>query len=189
MKRILFALLIPFFANAGVSQNDKSVDESNLVVSLRYADTTMMGKNNDLFGFSFATGLKEEGFGYALSFDSQSFDINGRNTDIGVENTKYDYKNVMFGTTYGVTDNFYLIPKLGLTFNRYKSKYKGVTHIPNTGMAYPAMKYKSEHDYSMSYGLDMMFFSKRVAYGFGITDSDYFGNRETKANISIGYAF
>ncbi|KCV74132.1 hypothetical protein Y011_25055 [Vibrio parahaemolyticus VP49] len=112
------------FANAGVSQNDKSVDESNLVVSLRYADTTMMGKNNDLFGFSFATGLKEEGFGYALSFDSQSFDINGRNTDIGVENTKYDYKNVMFGTTYGVTDNFYLIQSLALRSTDIKANTK-----------------------------------------------------------------
>ena len=42
LKPVLFALLIPFFANAGVSQNDKSVDESCSCTPLMLIETSLI---------------------------------------------------------------------------------------------------------------------------------------------------
>ncbi|TOH86575.1 hypothetical protein, partial [Vibrio parahaemolyticus] len=68
MKKVLFALLIPFFANASTIEPD-----GNEIISLRYSDTKFAGENQALFGIGFSHIRGAGNVGFTLSADAQNF--------------------------------------------------------------------------------------------------------------------
>ncbi|HHG3159297.1 TPA: hypothetical protein ACPVXI_004654 [Vibrio parahaemolyticus] len=182
---ILAALIVAPFANA---YETTTPDSTKQIVSLRYSDTSIAGDNHALWGGSFSTVNGMGNFGVTLSADFQSFKENGDYiSGVGQEKETYDFYNYMVGATYGVSDNFYVMPKVGLTHSKYKNYHSETVCVSSA--CKDVIKDDLDDEYRMSYGIDFMFLYKSIAYGLGVTDYSYFGNRETRANLTIGYKF
>ncbi|MFL0883011.1 hypothetical protein ACQ895_01535 [Vibrio parahaemolyticus] len=184
MKKLLLIILIPFFANA----NTDIPTGDGAVLSLRYSETTKDNDTQPILGASLATLGGKGNFGFALSVDFQHFDVNGEMTNAGREKKEYTFNNVMVGATYGVTNEFYVIPKIGFTYSEYENHFADKSCIGNI-ICKDVMNSERQDEYKPSYGVDFMFLHNSIAYGLGINDYDYFGNRETRMNLNIGYKF
>ncbi|MFV0448053.1 MAG: hypothetical protein ACK5MF_06280 [Vibrio sp.] len=155
------------------------------VLSLRYSDAN----NHATYGIGF-TNIRGAGeYGFTLSADVQNFDVNGEYIEnVGQEKEIYEYQSIMGGLSYGVTDQFYVMPKVGFTYTKREDNFKdSLTNEKGEVVDYMGMSSKDE--YGFAYGIDFMFLYKSLAYGIGITDYNYLDTRETKANISVGYKF
>ncbi|PMS91964.1 hypothetical protein [Vibrio parahaemolyticus] len=184
MKKFLLALLLlPLAVNAGDIDPD-----GNEILSLRYSDTSLDGSHEGLWGLSFSHIRGEDNFGFTLSVDFQNFDEKGAYIEgVGREKEEFQHYNVMGGLTYGVTENFYVMPKVGFTYSKYK--HYRLDQQCALGLCQDIIHPSAKDKYRMSYGIDFMLLSHSIAYGVGLTDADYFGEREMRANLSIGYSF
>ncbi len=90
----------------------------------------------------------------------------------------------MFGTAYGLTDDLYVVPKIGGTYNKL---YYG--NVDSSENAAPKMNRGIEKRYDVSYGVDFMFSYDSLVMGVGISNYYHFLDRETKANLLLGYRF
>lgn len=180
-KKLLLTtvLFYPILASA-----NEQTSNSNAIVSLRYSEASVANETNPIFGVGFMTIKGKGKFGVSFSADLQQFDQKGKQTDIGREKEEYKHTNVMIGSTYGVTQDFYLATKIGITYSKYYNYYKGM----NDEMT-PIMQSDVEDGHGFSYGLDLIYLKGSVALGAGVANFDYFDDRETKLNFSIGYKF
>ncbi len=186
MKKTLvaIALLMPLFANA-----QSTAPDGDEILSLRYSDTSLGGIDDGLWGVSFSNVRGKGNFGFSISADMQKFEENGNYIeDVGQEKKMYEFSNIMLGATYGITDDLYIIPKIGFSYSKLDEHYE-YKFTDSDGNPDSYLKSRVSDDYSMSYGIDFMFLYKSLAYGIGITDYNYFDTREAKANITVGYKF
>ncbi|EOV6308124.1 outer membrane beta-barrel protein [Vibrio parahaemolyticus] len=184
MKKFLFALLIPFFANASTIEPD-----GNEIISLRYSDTKFAGENQALFGIGFSHIRGAGNVGFTLSADAQNFDKDGNFVEnVGKESESFQHYNIMGGLTYGVIDEFYVMPKIGFTYSKYKNKFADTNCSVLLGCQ-DFINTDRKDNYGISYGIDFMMISNSLAYGIGVTDVDYFDDRDVKLNLSVGYKF
>ncbi|CAH1521246.1 Whole genome shotgun sequence [Vibrio owensii] len=183
---ILSALSLPLIAQA------ETAPDGDEIISLRYSEATTSNDTRSIWGVGFSHIRGEGEFGFTLSADFQNFDEDGAYIDgVGREKEEFRFYNIMGGLTYGVTEQFYVMPKVGFTFSKYTNFFADEKCSPLSGCTGENnfINEDKNEDYRISYGMDFMFLHNSVAYGLGITDFSYFGERETKINLNIGYRF
>ncbi|XEV13630.1 hypothetical protein ACBZ90_01635 [Vibrio alginolyticus] len=184
MKKLLLVILIPFFVNASTIESD-----GNEIISLRYSDTKLAGEDQALFGVEFSHIRGADNVGFTLSADAQNFDKDGDFVEnVGKESESFQHYNIMGGLTYGITDEFYVMPKIGFTYSKYKNKFANNQCSVLFGCQ-DFIDTERKDKYGFSYGIDFMVISNSFAYGIGITDVDYFDNRDVRLNLNLGYKF
>ncbi|MHA2782610.1 hypothetical protein [Vibrio harveyi] len=188
-KKLLLAatFIAPLFANAASIDKD-----GNEIVSLRYSEATTAGDTRPIFGMSFSHIRGAGELGFTISADFQNFDEDGNYIDgAGQEKQEFQFYNIMGGLTYGVTDEFYVMPKVGFSYSKIKDFSAEEKCSPITGCTGKPNYINStlDEDYRISYGIDFMLVHESLAYGVGVTDVSYFGERETMLNLNLGYKF
>ncbi|EGQ7677964.1 hypothetical protein MW334_003532 [Vibrio parahaemolyticus] len=168
-----------------------SIENKDALVSLRYSTTDITNATLPVWGVGFANVKGGGEFGVAATIDYQTFGADwGYHLFNGEDNNSHVYLdgswgvNVMLGTAYGLTDDLYVVPKIGGTYN--KLYYGSVNSSEN---AAPKMNRGIEERYDVSYGVDFMFSYDSLVMGVGISNYYHFLDRETKANLLLGYRF
>lgn len=166
--------------------------DKDAIFSIRYSTTDITYATLPVFGVGFANVKGKGKFGAVTTIDYQTFGADWSAHYPSKESQDYHMYldgswgvNVMFGAAYGVTDEFYIVPKIGVSYN--KLYYANVDN--NTDKAAPIVDRGIRKRYDTSYGIDAMYSYKSLTLGVGVSNYYHFLDRETKANLLLGYRF
>lgn len=191
MKQMCLLVLLGSIS-FGVSASSSCKQEcfEDAVFSMRYSTTDITNATLPTWGVGAAKVQGAGKFGFAATIDYQTFgaDWSFHFPDNPLYGTRVYLDgswgtNFMFGPTYGVSDNFYVVPKIGITYNKL---YYGLAEIEN---AKPHIEHGKEDRYDASFGFDAMFSLGAFVGGVGISNYYHFVDRETKINVLLGYRF
>ncbi len=187
MNKACFLIIIPLYSLSCVAKdNDKDA-----IVLARYSMTDIANASLPVWGVGFANAKGSGRFGISATIDYQTFGadwgyhfFNEKNKSSRIYFDGSWGVNLMLGAAYSVTDNFYITPKIGGTYN--KLYYGNVSSLENST---PKIDRGIEERYDASYGVDFMFSYSSLVMGIGISNYYHFISRETKAHLMLGYRF